>query len=125
MSCSSDVLSYDDFISLKNDFVGFQWPRRRSRDISAIEIVLPVVTSAPDKPHIFAILHSALEMRTDCRECPQISTCCTYQKGGLLPEPKHESAVLGDILNLLDLNAVDLNSFSFWRLEIAEEGIKK
>jgi hypothetical protein len=125
MSCSSDVLGYDDFISLKNDFIGFQGSRRWSRDISAIEIVLPVVTSAPDKSHIFAILHSALEMRTDCRERPQLSTCCAYQKGGLIPEPEDESAVFRDILNLPDLNAVDFDSSSFWRLEIGKEGIKK
>jgi hypothetical protein len=83
------------------------------------------VTRAPDKSHILAVLHSALEVCTDCRERPQISTCCTYQKGGLLPEPKDESAVLGNILNLSNFDAVDLDLSSFRRLEVSKEGIEE
>jgi hypothetical protein len=123
-ACRSSVLCYDDFVSLKNDLINLQWARGRPRDISTIEIVFPVVTGAPDDSHVFPILHCTLEVRADSRKRAQVTAGSTYQEAWLIPEPKNESTVFGDVLDLSDLDTTDFHFSCLRRFEVGEEGIK-
>jgi hypothetical protein len=124
MCCRSGVLCYNDFISLKNDLIDLQWARRWAGDISTVEIIFPVVAGTPNKSHIFPILHCTLKVRADSRKRAKVTAGSTYQKSWLIPEPKDESAVFGDILDLSDLDTTDFNFSCLRRFEVGKEGIK-
>jgi hypothetical protein len=124
MCSRSGVLGYNDFVSLKNDLINLQWARRRTGDISAVEIIFPVVAGTPNKSHIFPILHCTLEVRADSRKRAQVTARSAYQETWLIPEPKDESTVFRDVLDLPDLDTADFNFSCLRRFEVSKEGIK-
>src|SRR5437588_8631034 len=80
--CSRD----DDIVTTHVDFEFFQRPRWWSTDVLSVQVVLPVVASAPDLFSFRSVLHDAFQMRAHSRESLELSGRCMHQDAGLVAE---------------------------------------
>src|SRR2546430_11995327 len=64
----------------------FQGSGRRSTDVLSAQVVLPVMTGAPNLLRLSAILDDALEVRTHRRKCLELSGRGMDQDAGLVSE---------------------------------------
>src|SRR5213075_1664257 len=63
--CLNFLASRDHHIvAARVDFVLFQRPRRRPADVLSAQVVLPVMTGAPNLFGVVPVLHNALEVGT-------------------------------------------------------------
>ena len=73
-------------IAARIHFVLFQRSWWRSTDVLAAQVVLPVMTSAPNLFRIVAILHDALQVCAHGRECFELSLGGMDQDAWLVSE---------------------------------------
>ena len=72
-------------LPLNDDAVLVKRTRRRSGDIAAVQIILPVMARTPDQPEIFLILNRAFEVCAGCRKCTKSPPAVRIRITGFVP----------------------------------------
>src|SRR5687768_1277586 len=96
----SSCFAHDDLVAAGIHFEFFQRPRRWSTDVLAVEVVIAVVTSAPDMFCFGLILDDAVEVRADGGECFYFAGVGAHENSRLAPKLKDLSGIDRELVQL-------------------------
>jgi hypothetical protein len=101
MSNSSLGSRNDNIVATRIHLKLFQGPRRGTADILTAQVVLPVVTGAPNLLGVFFVLDDAFQVGTHGRERFEFSAGCVHQDARLVSEFEDLSRVQAGLRSIL------------------------
>src|SRR6266508_1553371 len=115
----------DNLLSAGDDFQRRERPRRRARNVLALEVVRAVVARAPDVRTLSPVLNRAIEVRALGRQRPELPGRRPEEEHRLSAERDDASRVGSDVGGLeVQLELRERRLGGFRGHEVAQDGIK-
>src|SRR6266508_1536690 len=116
----------DNLLSAGDDFQRRERPRRRARNVLALEVVRAVLARAPDVRALPPVLNRAIEVRALGRQCPELPGRRPEEEHRLSAERDDASRVGSDVGGLdVQLELRERRLGGFRGHEVAQDGVEK